>query len=125
MAGKKLGRPVWRPTPETLTQIEAYAARFLKEEQIAILIGINPSTFIEKKKDFPELSEAIKKGRAKVAANLSNKLYEQAMQGNTACLIFLAKAVIGLKENDPQVSETVTFNVFTSKGTERLQFSNE
>lgn len=126
MAGKgKRGRPAWIPTPEILSQVEAMAGRFLKEEQIATLIGVAPTTFVEKKKEFPELSEAIRRGRAKVSVNVSNKIYEQAMAGNTTILIFLAKSVIGLKENDPQVQETVTFNVYTSKGEERLQFSNE
>lgn len=125
MAKGKGGRPAWKPTPQILKEVEAMAGRFLKEEQIAALIGIAPTTFVEKKKEFPELSEAIRNGRAKVAINVSNKLYEQAMKGNTTILIFLAKAVIGLKENDPQVQETITFNVITSKGEERLQFSNE
>lgn len=126
MAGKgKRGRPAWVPTPEILSQVEGMAGRFLKEEQIATLLGLASTTFCEKKKEFPELSEALRRGRAKVAINLSNKIYEQAMAGNTTLLVFLAKSVIGLKENDPQTNETVTFNVFTSKGTERIQFSNE
>lgn len=123
MAKGKGGRPRWSPDAETLQNVEKYASRFLKEEQIAILIGIAPGTFVEKKKEFPELNEAIKKGRAKVSINLANKMYEQAMKGNTTMLIFLAKSVIGLKENDPMVQENITFNVHTSKGSERIQFS--
>lgn len=125
MAGKgKRGRPAWIPSPEILSQIEGMAGRFLKEEQMASLLGIANTTFVEKKKEFPELSESIKRGRAKVAINISNKLYEQAMAGNTSILIFLAKSVIGLKENEPQIAGTITFNVHTSKGTEQLQFSD-
>jgi hypothetical protein len=125
MAGKgKRGRPAWIPTPEILQQVEAMAGRFLKEEQIATLVGIHPNQFPEKKRNFPELAEAIRRGRAKVAVNISNKVYEVGMKGNPQMLIFLAKAIVGLKENDPTVQESVTFNVFTSKGEERLQFSN-
>jgi hypothetical protein len=126
MAGKgKRGRPAWVPTPEILAQVEGMAGRFLKEEQIATLLGMAPTTFCEKKKEFAELSEAIRRGRAKVAVNISNKIYEHAMKGNVTLLMFLGKSVVGLKENDPQTNETVTFNVFTSKGSERIQFSNE
>lgn len=124
MAGDKRGRKPWIPTPETYAQVEGMAGRFLKEEQIATLLGIAPTTFVEKKKEFPELSEAIRRGRAKVAVNISNKIYDVALKGNVTLLIFLAKSVIGLKENDPQVQESVTFNVYTSKGAERLQFSD-
>lgn len=126
MAGKgKRGRPAWVPTPEILSQVEAMAGKFLKEEQIATLLGVNPTYFVELKKKNPELPEAIRRGRAKVAANISNKIYEHAMKGNTTLLVFLGKSVVGLKENDPQTNETVTFNIFTDKGKERLQFSNE
>lgn len=99
----KRGRKPWIPTPEILQQIEAMASRFLKEEQMAVLVGVSPQTFSEKKKEYAELGEAILKGRAKVAINLSNKIYEQAMAGNTSILIFLAKSVNGLRENDPIV----------------------
>lgn len=126
MAGKgKRGRPAWVPTPEIFAQVEGMAGRFLKEEQIATLLGLAPTTFVEKKKEFPELSEAIRRGRAKVAVNISNKIYEQAMAGNTTLLVFLGKSVVGLKENDPQTTDHVTFNIYTSKGEERLQFSSE
>jgi len=104
----KVGRPKWIPQKEDIDQIEALASRFIKEEQIATILGIGQSTFVEKKKEFPELVEAIKRGRAKVAVNLSNKLYEQAMGGNTAILIFLAKAIMGLRENDPMVQSNQT-----------------
>lgn len=126
MAGKvKPGRKPWIPTPEILSQVEGMAGRFLKEEQIAALIGISNATWFEKKKQFPELSDAIRVGRAKVAVNISNKLYEVALKGNPNLLQFLAKSVVGLKENDPQVQGEVTFNVFTNEGKERLQFSDE
>jgi hypothetical protein len=67
------------------------------------LLGISQETFIERKKEYPELIESISRGRAKVAINLSNKLYELAMKGNTAMLIYLGKSVLGLRENDPTV----------------------
>lgn len=109
----KKGRKHWKPTPEILAQVEAMAGRFLKEEQIAVLIGISTATWFEKKKHYPELSEAIKSGRAKVAANISNKLYEVAMKGNPNLLQFLAKSVVGLKENEYQVQEvSQNINIF-------------
>lgn len=118
----KVGRKPWVPDEETYTLVEKYAGRFLKEEQISYLIGINPTTFTEKKKQFPELVERIKKGRAKVAEELTNKLYETAiLDKNITMLIFLSKAVLGLRENDPQLAENVTVHVHTSKATEKIQ----
>lgn len=101
--GKKRGPKKWMPTPEILDQIEAYAARFLPEDDIAYLVGTNPRTWYERKNEIPHISQRVKNGRAKVKAKLSNKIFEEAMAGNTACLIFLNKTVCGLRENDPLI----------------------
>lgn len=122
MAGDKRGRKPWIPTPEILTQIEGMAGRFLKEEQICALLGIGTSTWFDKKKEFPELSDAISRGRAKVAVNISNKLYDVAMKGNPNLLQFLAKSVVGLKENDPITQDVHIINVNTSKGTDHFEW---
>lgn len=117
----KVGRKKWIPDQKILSLVEEYAGKFLKEEQIAILIGIQPPVFSEKKKEFPELNEALARGRAKIADTLSNKLYEVAITGNVQMLIFLAKSVLGLRENDPQIQENHVVNVFTSKGSHKFE----
>lgn len=102
---KRMGPKPWMPEPDPkiLDQIEAYAARFLPEADIAYLVGTNPDTWYKRKHTIPEITERVKNGRAKVKAKLSNKIFEEAMAGNTACLIFLNKTVCGLRENDPLI----------------------
>lgn len=111
----KRGPKKWMPTPEILDQIEAYAARFLKEDDIAYLVGTNPRTWYERKNEVPHISQRVKNGRAKVKANLSHKIYEEAMAGNTACLIFLNKTVCGLRENDPLIHMNIDNRSITMK----------
>lgn len=117
------GRKAWVPTPEMLEDIKKYASRFLKEEDIARTVGISPQTFSEKKKTYPELDEAIKAGRAHSALLLGQKLMEVAIQDkHPTMLIFLAKSIMGLRENDPLVQENYTLNIETSKGKETFTF---
>lgn len=123
MAEGKRGRKPWVPTPEILKQIEGYAGRFLQEQQIARLVGIHPNQFASKKKDYPELQEAIETGRSKAVAHLGNKLFDQAItKNNVPTLLFLAKSVMGLKENDPQIQESITFNVISGSKTNTFEF---
>jgi len=104
-----MGRKAWHPTPEILKEVEKYASRYLKEEQIAYLVGCHPTTFSEKKSLHKELREAVNRGRATGAGFVQNKLFEEAAKGNTQVLIFLAKALCGLRENDP--STAVNFHI--------------
>ena len=124
MAGVgKRGREAWVPTPEILKQIEGYAGRFLQEQQIARLVGISPQKFSEKKKIYSELGEAIESGRAKSVAHLGNTLFELAItKKNVPTALFLEKSVMGLKENDPQTQESVTFNVISGSKTSTFEF---
>lgn len=86
----KVGRPPWQPPP--LDKVEALASRGLTEEQIAHVMGICQDTLIEKKKQYPEFAEAIKKGQAKGISDIANALYQSAKNGNTTAQIFFLKA---------------------------------
>ena len=50
-------------TPEGLLKLEAWARDGLIDEQIAENAGITPSTLYEWKKKYPDISEALKKGK--------------------------------------------------------------
>lgn len=123
MAEGKRGRKPWIPTPEILKQVEGYASRFLQEQQIAALLHISEETWYLKKREYPELTEALRSGKAKAVAHIGNKLFEQSMQkNNVPTLLFLAKSVMGLKENDPQVQETINFNVVVGDKEHKFEF---
>lgn len=86
----RTGRPKWIPPPPA--QVEALAAQGLTEEQIADALGISQQTLILRKKEYSEFAEAIKKGKAKGIAAISNALFQKAKGGDTTAMIFYLKA---------------------------------
>lgn len=65
--------------PEGLTLIEGWARDGLIDEQIAVNIGITPATLYVWKNKFPEISEALKKGKAVVDYEVENALLKRAL----------------------------------------------
>lgn len=85
-------------TEEQIIQIEALSA-FLTVDQVADYLRIGRTTFYRVLKRTPEAMERYKKGCAKLSMAVGNKLYEKAIvQGDNACLIFLAKSKCGFAE---------------------------
>lgn len=78
-------------TEEVLAEIEECAGLGLTEDQIIHNIGIHRSTFYEHKRGNPDISYAIKKGKADAIKKVSNKLFQNAMKGNLGAQIFFLK----------------------------------
>ena len=93
---KRAGRPAWIP-PDSAT-VEELAAHGMSDQEIAFSLGINPSTLCRKKREFEQFAQAIKAGRAKGIQKATCKLFELAMAGNPACLIFFLKARAGWRD---------------------------
>ena len=66
-------------TDEGLIKIEGWAKDGLTDEQIAKNMGIRTSTIYEWKKKFPEITEALKKGKEVIDREVENKLYQRAV----------------------------------------------
>jgi len=64
---------------EKLELIEGWARDGLTDEQIADNMGIHVSTLYEYKKKYPELSEALKKGKEIVDRQVENALLKRAL----------------------------------------------
>lgn len=62
-----------------LLKLEAWARDGLTDEQIAQNMGIATSTLYEWKKKFPEITEALKKGKEVVDIQVENALLKRAM----------------------------------------------
>ena len=82
------GRPSRRIEQEDLDKVEMLAAQGLAEYQIASMLDMCNDTFIKKKKEFPELVEYIKRGKAKGVATISNALFQKAKKGDNTSMIF-------------------------------------
>lgn len=65
--------------PESLLLIEAWARDGLTDEQISANMGISTSTFYEWKKNYPEFSESLKKGKEVVDIQVENALLKRAL----------------------------------------------
>ena len=85
------GRPVWVPTDSICEQAREMASRGLTVAQIADCLGLGERTVYEKQKDYPQFMQAIKKGRTEGINSVTNALFEKAMAGNTACIIYYLK----------------------------------
>lgn len=83
-------------------QVEALAANGLTQEQIALALGISPATLYARKRENKEFVEAIKRGKAKGIALVTNALMTEIKTGNTAAMIFFLKTQGGWKETIKQ-----------------------
>ena len=88
------------PKPRTLTkdlleQIELHASRGLSQQQICHALGISETWWYDAKQKNSEISDSFKRGQAKGLAEVSNAIYEQALNGSTGAACFF------LKNRDP------------------------
>ena len=80
----------WR-TADRLTLLQGWARDGLTDEQIAHNMGIAASTLYQWKKKYPEIMEALKKGKEVVDYEVENALLNKALGGDTAAMIFWLK----------------------------------
>ncbi|CAI0775669.1 Uncharacterised protein [Serratia entomophila] len=73
----------------TLDKIEALAGRGLTEQQIADALGIDIEKIRRDKTEISAYRSAIRRGKAKGIADLSNALFIKAKKGDTRAMIFL------------------------------------
>lgn len=66
-------------TEEGLLKIEGWARDGLTDEQISHNIGIHPSTLYDWQKKYPEIAEALKKGKEVIDRQVENALLKRAL----------------------------------------------
>ena len=86
MAKSNAGRPPFKITPEICKKAESLAAQGLTLEQTAQTLGISYQTLNERRKEFPEFSEAIALGKAKGIATVTNALFNKAKEGDVPAM---------------------------------------
>jgi hypothetical protein len=91
---KQVGRPKFKITDETKRTVEKLSGLGLPQEQIAETIGCSVDTMVK------YLQHEITIGKAKANSSISQKLFEKAMSGDSALLIFYAKTQMRWKETD-------------------------
>jgi hypothetical protein len=81
------------PTDETKTQVKALAGFGVREDEIALYIGIDPKTLRKYYRN--ELDT----GHIHANAAIARSLYSQATTGSTSAAIFWLKSRAGWREN--------------------------
>ena len=82
-------------TEEFLAKVEHLAARGLSQQQVCHALGFSETWWYDAKQKNSDISESFKRGQAKGLAEVSNAIYEQALNGSTGAACFF------LKNRDP------------------------
>tara|TARA_R110000850_G_scaffold25868_7_gene74505 strand:+ start:302 stop:661 length:360 start_codon:yes stop_codon:yes gene_type:complete len=88
---KRMGRPEIEIDDEICEKALKLSAQGLTMDQIAESLGMNRSTLFDKQSRYKDFSDAIKEGRAKGIATVTNALFEKAQGGDNTSMIFYLK----------------------------------
>jgi transcriptional regulator with XRE-family HTH domain len=80
-----------------LEKVEELASRGLTQAQIAEYFGVAGSTVCTHKK-YPEFAQALDRGRAQGISEVANALFDKAVGGDTASMIFYLRSRAGWAE---------------------------
>jgi hypothetical protein len=83
-------------------QVEQLAAISCPIDEIATIVGCGRHTLMRR------YATELAAGRSKCRKTIRAKLFHSMNKGNIHATIFLAKAVCGMRENDPQTVVNVT-----------------
>ena len=87
----KGGRPKFEITDKIIKQVETLAAQGLSQEQIGSVIGCSKATIERTNNRNEGFEAAIKRGRQKGIAKVTNALFKKAMDGDNIAMIFYLK----------------------------------
>lgn len=101
---------------DQIQQVETLSGFCLKVPEIAAVMKISESTFYEVAKRQPQVSEALRQGRAKVKATISQSLIKNAAAGDYKSQAFyLARQAGWIDKSEKPVEQNVTFVVEMSE----------
>ena len=86
-----MAKSKWEEVKNKLTLVEGWARDGLTNEQIVENLNIGKTTFYKMLKEYPELSEHLKKGKEVVDYEVENALLKNALSGNITAQIFWLK----------------------------------
>ena len=98
-------------TKADLPAITQLAARGVRETDIARALGIGAQTWQRLRREDDAVIAAYDDGKQQLHDSLIGKLYERAMNGDTACLIFSCKVLLGYRENEPAAEFRPQINI--------------
>ena len=103
-----VGRPKFEITDEVLLNVENLMTKGLTKEQASGMLGVSLSTFMLHQSENSEFSDAIKRGKDKGIATITNALFNKAREGDNTAMIFYLKNQAGWQ--DKTEKETIVEN---------------
>ena len=116
----KTGPKPRKITTQLLEQIEFQASRGLSQQQICNALGISETCWYDAKQKSAEISESFKRGKAKGLAEVSNAIYEQALNGSTGAACFFLKNRDPDRWSDVKSVNAVQINISKMRDTQLL-----
>ena len=98
--GKRGRKPQVNPftTEKELDRLAKVAGYGLTMEQVAGAFGMSRATFYNLMADHPEIRDRLEQGRASAVKTVAGKLYNKAIKGDLAAIIFFLKSKGGFSE---------------------------
>ena len=108
-------------TEEFLAKGQHLAARGLSQQQVCYALGFSETWWYDAKQKNSDISESFKRGQAKGLAEVSNAIYEQALNGSTGAACFFLKNRDPDRWSDVKSVNAVQINVGKMTDTQLLE----
>ena len=108
-------------TDEFLRKVEHLAARGLSQQQVCHALGLSETWWYDAKQKNSEISDSFKRDQAKGLAEVSNAIYEQALNGSTGAACFFLKNRDPDRWSDVKSVNAVQINVGKMTDTQLLE----
>ena len=108
-------------TEEFLAKVEHLAARGLSQQQVCHALGFSETWWYDAKQKNSDISDSFKRGQAKGLAEVSNAIYEQALNGSTGAACFFLKNRDPDRWSDVKSVNAVQINISKMTDTQLLE----
>ena len=117
----KTGLKPRKITTQLLKQIELQVSRGLSQQQFCHALGFIETWWYDAKQKNSEISDSFKRGQAKGLAEVSNTIYEQALNGSTGAACFFLKNRDPDRWSDVKSVNAVQINISKMTDTQLLE----
>ena len=108
-------------TEEFLAKVKHLAARGLSQQQVCHALGFSETWWYDAKQKNSDISDSFKRGQAKGLAEVSNAIYEQALNGSTGAACFFLKNRDPDRWSDVKSVNAVQINISKMTDTQLLE----
>ena len=108
-------------TEEFLAKVEHLAARGLSQQQVCHALGFSETWWYDAKQKNSDISDSFKRGQAKGLAEVSNAIYEQALNGSIGAACFFLKNRDPDRWSDVKSVNAVQINISKMTDTQLLE----